>query len=96
MEPQGGIRQRTDSCRRLFIARLSRPDLPARLDWLEDRLGEFNLWSVGIKADSTGRASLDHRVRTRPDIREVICDLLDGLCEALEASEEDGRPLSAI
>src|SRR3569623_462117 len=82
-----GICLRTAACRTLFDARLG---LSTRLDWFEDRLGEFSLWVSGLKADTLGRSSLDHRVRSRADIREVICDLLDGLCEALEASIEDG------
>jgi hypothetical protein len=52
--------------------------------WLEDRQGKFNLWVRGIKAANDNKASLDHRVQDRPDIRELICDLLDGLREALE------------
>jgi hypothetical protein len=56
----------------------------SRLDWLENRQGEFNLWDAGLKATRVGRSSLDHRVRDRPELRELICDLLDGLAEALE------------
>ncbi|KAH8897709.1 hypothetical protein GQ53DRAFT_884487 [Thozetella sp. PMI_491] len=77
----GSIRERTGACQALFAQCIT---IPARIDWFEDRQGEFNLWASGLKADIDGRASLDFRVRTRPDVRELICDLLDGLCEALE------------
>ncbi len=30
-----------------------------------------------------GRPSLDYRLRDRPEVRELICDLLEGLSEAL-------------
>ena len=41
-------------------------------------------------ATRVGRSSLDHRVRDRPELREMICDLLDGLAEALENYLETG------
>lgn len=56
----------------------------SRLDWLENRQGEYNLWDAGLKATHVGRSSLDHRVRDMPELREIICDLLDGLAESLE------------
>ena len=62
----------------------------SKLDWLENRQGEFNLWDAGLMATRVGRSSLDHRVRDRPELREMICDLLDGLAEALENNLETG------
>ncbi|KAL6832172.1 hypothetical protein V8C40DRAFT_238033 [Trichoderma camerunense] len=77
------ISTRTVACQRLFARCLS-IHVFNELDWFENRQGEFGLWESGLRAADVGRASLDHRVRDRPDVRELICDLLDGLSEALE------------
>ena len=59
-----------------------------RLNWIERGQADFNLWTYGLKAASTGKSSLDYRVRERPDLRNVICDLLDGLAESLQSCLE--------
>lgn len=55
---------------------------------MEDRLvssqADFNLWLFGTKGTSTGRSSLDYRLRERPNINLMICNLLGGLEESLE------------
>lgn len=79
----GDIRRRTEICQSLFSECLSNP-LFSDLDWFENRRGDFNLWVASLKAASAGRSSLDYRVRDTPEVRELICDLLDGLSEALE------------
>lgn len=80
---QDTIRTRTITCQTLFAQCLQLP-LDVELDWLEDWQGIFSLWSAGLKAESVGRSSLDHRVRDHAEIRETICGLLDGLSEGLE------------
>ena len=79
----GEIRRRTEACQSLFEHCLSNPHF-SELDWFENRQGEFNLWVASLKAASIGRPSLDYRVRDSLEVRELICDLLDGLSEALE------------
>ena len=89
MEPAGEIRRRTEICQSLFAHCLSNP-LFSELDWFENRQGEFNLWAASLKATSIGRSSLDHRVRDNPEVCELICDLVDGLSEALEGLLQTG------
>lgn len=86
---QDDIRNRTIACEILFDRCLSR-SLRAGRDWVEDRQGEFNLWAATLRANSVGRASLDYRVRDNPDIRELVCDLLAGLSEALNSLLQKG------
>ena len=95
MEPPGEICKRTEACQTLFTRCLSIPVF-TDLDWFENRQGEFNLWAAGLKAASFGRSSLDHRVRDRPEVRESICDLLDGLSEALEDLVQTGMADHAL
>ncbi|KAK1521618.1 hypothetical protein CPAR01_14535 [Colletotrichum paranaense] len=59
------------------------PDI-SELDWFEYREAEYNLWCKVMKANQKGKSSLDHRVRDHADARQLIQDLLDGLCESLE------------
>jgi hypothetical protein len=76
------IRMETEICQKLFIDCLSHP-LFYELEELENRQGQFNLWAAGLKATSTGRSSLDYRVRDHPEMRVRIYSLLLGLSEAL-------------
>jgi hypothetical protein len=83
MDPRGEeIRRGAEYCQGLFSRCLSNP-LFSELEWFENRQGEFNLWAASLKAVSIGKPSLDYRLRDRPEIRETICDLLEGLSEAL-------------
>jgi hypothetical protein len=89
MEPAEDIRRKTEACQSLFTHCLSNP-LFSELEWFENRQGEFNLWAASLKAASIGRSSLDYRVRDSPEVRESICDLLDGLSETLEGLPQTG------
>ncbi|EEU40993.1 uncharacterized protein NECHADRAFT_99311 [Fusarium vanettenii 77-13-4] len=91
--------RRTEECLSLFED-ASRHQALADDDWFEDRAADFVWWSHGLKAQKTGRSSLDYRLRDRPDIQKVIAGLLDSLAQALkdclqpddhedEASESD-------
>ena len=73
----------TASCRDLFEQGLSRKALMID-EWCENRLADFNLWATGLGALAQGHASLDWRLRNRPDVRDAIADLLDDLKECLE------------
>jgi hypothetical protein len=89
MDHGTGIRDRTDDCKKLFQKCGSSPVL-GKLAWIQSGQADFNLWSFGLSADATGKSSLDFRVRYRPDIQEIICDLLDGLGESLNDCLEKG------
>ena len=70
------IRDRTRACQKLFISCLS---ISRSEDWFENRQGDFNLWASGLNARSIGSP-----------VQEIICDLLDGLAEALEKYLQTG------
>ncbi|KAK8104731.1 uncharacterized protein PG998_011764 [Apiospora kogelbergensis] len=80
------IRSRTQACHLLFSQCLSETttrcaEWPA--EWLQMRQAEFNLWAYGLQALGTSKASLDHRVRDRNDVRHIILGLLSALCQDL-------------
>jgi hypothetical protein len=77
------IRGQSLNCKKLFQQCEVCPVL-GELDWIQSGQGDFNLWCHGLSAVATGKSSLDFRVRHRPDIRKIICDLLDGLDESLK------------
>ncbi|KAK8115457.1 hypothetical protein PG984_011959 [Apiospora sp. TS-2023a] len=81
------ISARAKTCQQLFSHCLS-PTTPRCAEWpaqwLQTRQGEFNLWAYGLQALSTSKASLDHRVRGRDDVRMIILGLLSALCEDLQ------------
>lgn len=54
------------------------------MEWIENREGDFNLWTAAMNATSAGKASLDHRVRDRPEISDSICKLLASLAQSLD------------
>ncbi|KPM38487.1 hypothetical protein AK830_g8089 [Neonectria ditissima] len=75
--------RRTEECDSLFKA-VSADPKSSDDDWFEDRAADFAWWSHGLKAQKTGRSSLDYRMRNRPDIQKVIAGLLDSLILALK------------
>lgn len=87
MSSNTGIRDRTLNCIETFNRCLGNSALD-KLAWVEKCQADFNLWTYGLKANSTGKSSLDYRVREREDVRNVICDLLDGLAESLHSCLE--------
>ncbi|RYP44076.1 hypothetical protein DL768_009421 [Monosporascus sp. mg162] len=93
MDSDGELCRRTGACKDLFKKVSSIPDLDN--DWLEDRSADFNWWAYGLSASKTGRSSLDYRVKDRPDVQQVISNLLDSLSHALERCSDiyrDSRP----
>src|SRR5271168_3226164 len=68
--------------------------------WAENRLIDFNLWSAGSGACAEGRTSLDDRLLLKPDIRDVLINLLLMLrifaenCRELGESRISGQTLS--
>ncbi|KAI1353262.1 hypothetical protein F5Y01DRAFT_64389 [Xylaria sp. FL0043] len=72
------LRDKSRACRRSFRDCLETPDLDSD-DWLEQKAAVFNWWMSGLHADETGPGSLDAQLRLRPDVRDVLVDVLDGL-----------------
>lgn len=89
------IRDRSLGCLESFRACLLDPRL-SKLGCFERYCADFKLWIFGLKASSTGKASLDYRVRQRADVRAIICDLLDGLSETLQSCIEAAEELEEI
>lgn len=83
MEHTDELCRLTKKCASLFTAMADHPKLSDD-DWLEDRAADFAWWSHGLKAQKTGRSSLDFRLRNRLDIQKVISGLLHSLFSALE------------
>lgn len=73
----------TNACASLLAECQSVPTL-AKDDWIGKRLADFNLWAAGIRASTTGHASLDHRVRDRPDVKNVLLGILGTTKESAE------------
>ncbi|KAM0546754.1 hypothetical protein ACHAPJ_010682 [Fusarium lateritium] len=53
---------------------------------------EFNWWSLNIGAARSGRSSLDHRVKTREDLRDHIFVLLKSLRISLKKFSKYAQP----
>lgn len=75
--------QNLESC--LAVERL------AQEAWAETRLGDFNLWISGIGALAPGKASLDSRLGSRPEVQSVVTSLLVLLRSNVERCKELGR-----
>lgn len=73
-------------------------DVPKLKDdeWAENRLADFNLWASGIGALAPHRASLDHRLALRPDVRNVIKGLLQILHTELEECIDLGMVVTSL
>lgn len=82
-----GIYRAVRQCKVVFADCVSNPAFGDQA-WIRSAQGDFNLWCAGIKAASTDKSSLDYRLRTKPDVREPICDLLQGLVVALQKCQQ--------
>ncbi|KAI8397247.1 hypothetical protein FOFC_20519 [Fusarium oxysporum] len=82
------IQHKTRTCKEWFQICLEVPDM--KDDWLEQMSAEFNCWASDLNADELDPDSLDSRLRLRPDVRDQVADLLDGLVTALNNYEEIG------
>ncbi|RKL01602.1 hypothetical protein BFJ68_g12251 [Fusarium oxysporum] len=59
--------------------KLSTPRSQLSLVRVEDQLARFQLWTTNIRVFSTGRDSLDYRLRDVPDIQTPVIGLLQAL-----------------
>lgn len=87
MESEFVLSQKTRACKELFQKCLHVTAL-SEDDWLEQKCAEFNWWTSGLNADRSGLGSLDSRLRLRPDVKDIVADLLDGLMTALSKCDE--------
>ncbi|RKL38811.1 hypothetical protein BFJ72_g6941 [Fusarium proliferatum] len=83
MELANDLCSRSQACLSLFESTSDHRAL-ADNDWFEDRAADFAWWAHGLKAQKTGRSSLDYRLRERLDVKRVIAGLLDSLPLALK------------
>ncbi|KAM0454209.1 hypothetical protein ACHAPV_008479, partial [Trichoderma viride] len=77
------ISEATQVCLQSFTNCLEVEEL-LKDEWAENRLADFNLWISGTGALAGGRASLDHRLRAKPEARAVIANLLRLLAETVD------------
>jgi hypothetical protein len=52
--------------------------------WAENRLADLNLWIAGLGALASSRVSLDTRLGSKPEIRDIIANLLGLLALTVE------------
>ena len=78
------------ACRQSFQKCLTVASLPP--EWAENRLADFKLWEAGIGAYSTRGLSLDERLESKPQIREVVLNLLCALKSTIDQCRDMGRP----
>ncbi|KAH9243274.1 hypothetical protein K456DRAFT_45077 [Colletotrichum gloeosporioides 23] len=78
------------ACKKLFDdCVISVPEV-AGSEWFEFRQVEFNLWNRTMKATAQGKSSLDYRLRNHPELRKIICNLLNGLAREIKGLKENG------
>ncbi|KAK7916875.1 guanyl-nucleotide exchange factor [Apiospora marii] len=77
------IRTRTERCQALFET-CQRHFISDEDDWLDKMSAAFSWWSLGIGAAKSGHSSLDRRVQSRDDVKDLIISLLDSLKTSLE------------
>lgn len=85
----------TKQCTRLLESCSLSPRLSEN-DWAQNRLDDFKLWSAGINATAPGHASLEWRLRSRSDIREVVLGFLGELIEKVSNCLTHGVPLHLL
>ncbi|KAM0342917.1 hypothetical protein ACHAPU_009121 [Fusarium lateritium] len=84
------IHHLTEQCVSIFKT-LSEHSHFAGDDWLEDRAADFAWWSYSLKAQKTGRSSLDYRLRSRQDVQKIIANLLESLAATLDEYLQSGE-----
>lgn len=51
---------------------------------LDDELARFTIWTNMMGVFAGARASMDHRLRETPEVRDAVVDVLEGLLEHIE------------
>lgn len=83
------INQSSLACEKLLQSCLLSPRL-SEDDWAHGRLDDFKLWVAGINATAPGHASLEWRLRSRSDVKEVVLGLLEELMERIQDCLDHG------
>ena len=89
MEATEHIFEATHKCLRSFTECLEVKTL-AKDEWAENRLADFNLWISGTGALAPSRASLGSRLAHRPEVCDVIANLLDLLTGVVDECRKLG------
>lgn len=89
VEDATSISDRASACRFLFKDCQGYRVLSGG-DFIDKMSARFNWWSLGISAERRGRSSLDYRIRTRNDVRDLFISLLDSLAISLRNCIELG------
>jgi hypothetical protein len=55
-------------------------------EWTEDQLARFNIWAANLGVFARGHASADHRLRYGDEVRNLMLQLLEALCNNLQYS----------
>lgn len=87
------VRDKTQACTQSFRNCLQGFELDDYADddneiWIEQKSAEFKWWNSGLNADKRGPGSLDARLALRPDVRDVVVEVLEGLTDALQKYSE--------
>jgi len=75
MERRNNISEATAVCLQKFTDCLAVEKL-MKHEWAENRSADFNLWDYRIGASAQGQASLDSRLIHKPEVGEIIRNLL--------------------
>ncbi|USP74753.1 hypothetical protein yc1106_02027 [Curvularia clavata] len=70
-------------CKDVFARCVADPELGQHV-WIRSAQGDFNLWCAGINVTRTDKSSLDYRLRTKTEVRDVVYGLVRALIGALE------------
>ncbi|KAL4882883.1 CHAT domain-containing protein [Aspergillus karnatakaensis] len=90
MKPEITLCVAARRCQEAFRDCIMLPEI-ARDNWIENRLGDFNLWIADLHVDSIGHASLDYRLREREDVKDLVVVLLESLINSLHRCKTIGE-----
>ncbi|KAK1148500.1 hypothetical protein N8T08_009505 [Aspergillus melleus] len=90
MEVSSSIAQTAQRCIQGLTECLAIPALMEN-EWAENRLADMNLWISGTGACARGRASLDSRLASKPEARDVVTDLLRLLAAVIDECKSRGE-----
>ena len=57
---------------------------PRQYSLVEGQIARLSIWTSNIGAFASGRASVDHRLRDAPELREAVISLLEALNDGIE------------
>ncbi|KAL7940990.1 hypothetical protein V8C42DRAFT_201489 [Trichoderma barbatum] len=61
---------------------------PRELSMVEDQVARFSTWTSSIAVFAPGRATIDHRLRYTPEMREIAIGLLESLNYRIETCSD--------